>query len=214
MGSGKKGKDVRAHFSAPPFGWPRDAIDAALIGLFGTGHLRATLNGAALTRGQLDQVKIPRTDFRVESATIDTRQRLKLRKLFQITGIDCKPNEEATAAGRLLNRLQELADRAGGDAPLPKRPDTRHVSDLQALAGNEQLIAVLCQHDELASNFNDWAALGKLASERLPAFRCLVALRPACGGTGCLAGRATPNRLNHRGSTPAGRLGSGAGACG
>ena len=176
MGSGKKGKDVRAHFSAPPFGWPRDAIDAALIGLFGTGHLRATLNGAALTRGQLDQVKIPRTDFRVESATIDTRQRLKLRKLFQATGIDCKPNEEDTAAGRLLNRLQELADCAGGDAPLPKRPDTRHVSDLQALAGNEQLIAVLCQHDELASNFNDWAALGKLASERLPAFRCLVAL--------------------------------------
>ncbi|HHM12985.1 MAG TPA: BREX system P-loop protein BrxC, partial [Planctomycetaceae bacterium] len=81
VGSGKKGKDVRAHFSDPPYGWPRDAIDGALVSLFGTGHLRATLNGTPLKPGQLDQAKISSTDFRVESATIDTRQRLKVRKL-------------------------------------------------------------------------------------------------------------------------------------
>ena len=41
VGGGKRGREVRSHFSAPPFGWPRDAIDAALISLFGSGHLRA-----------------------------------------------------------------------------------------------------------------------------------------------------------------------------
>ena len=141
VGSGRKGREVRTHFSASPYGWPRDAIDAALISLFGAGHLRAVVNGVALRPPQLDQAKVPNTDFRVESATIDTRQRLKLRKLFQTTGVDCKPNEEAAAAGRLLARLHELAQDAGGDAPLPERPGTRHLSDLQALAGNEQLAA-------------------------------------------------------------------------
>ena len=65
VGSGKKGKDVRAHFSDPPYGWSRDAVDAVLISLFGAGHLRATTNGTPLKPGQLDQAKISGTDFRV-----------------------------------------------------------------------------------------------------------------------------------------------------
>ncbi|MGI8738800.1 MAG: BREX system P-loop protein BrxC [Gammaproteobacteria bacterium] len=47
VGSGKKGKDVRSHFSGPPYGWSRDAVDAALISLFGTGHLRDRKRNAA-----------------------------------------------------------------------------------------------------------------------------------------------------------------------
>ena len=176
VGSGRKGKEVRAHFSASPYGWPRDAIDAALISLFGAGHLRAVVNGAALRPPQLDQAKVPNTDFRVESATIDTRQRLKLRKLFQTAGIDCKPNEEAAAAGRLLEKLGELARTAGGGAPLPERPDTRHLSELQALAGNEQLAGLLGRHDELAASIEEWSKAHALAEERLPAWRRLLAL--------------------------------------
>ena len=176
IGAGKRGRDVRSHFSNPPFGWPRDAIDAALIGLFGAGHLRAAANGVALNPGQLDQAKVPSTDFRTESATISTRQRLKLRSLFQTAGIECKPNEETVAAGRLLSRLEELAQGAGGDAPLPDRPDTRHLSELTSLAGNEQLLAILDRHDVLAANVDEWTAAGTLAVERLPAFQRLKTL--------------------------------------
>ena len=176
VGSGRKGREVRTHFSASPYGWPRDAIDAALISLFGAGHLRAVVNGVALRPSQLDQAKVPNTDFRVESAIIDTRQRLKLRKLFQTAGIDCKPNEEAAAADRLLARLHELAQDAGGDAPLPERPDTRHLSDLRALAGNEQLAGILGRYDELAAHFEEWSRTRALAEKRLPAWRRLLAL--------------------------------------
>ena len=95
----RKGKDVRAHFSAPPYGWSRDAVDAALISLFGTGHLRATTNGAPLKSGQLDQAKVSSTDFRVESATIDTRQRLKVRKLFQ-TAASCVQTKRGSCCRR------------------------------------------------------------------------------------------------------------------
>ena len=176
VGSGQRGRDVRAHFSAPPYGWPRDAIDGALISLLGTGHVRATMNGAALQPRELDQAKVPRADFRVESATVDTRQRLQARRLFQSAGVDCKPNEEVDAAARFLARLQELADGAGGDAPLPARPDTDHVAGLQARAGNEQLVALLAQHDTLDASLRDWTRNSELAAARLPAFQRLRAL--------------------------------------
>ncbi len=176
IGSGRKGREVRTHFSLPPYGWPRDAVDAALISLFGTGHVRAVANGAPLRAGQLDQGRVATADFRVESATVDTRQRLRLRKLLQTTGIACKPNEEGAAAAELLATLQELAQSAGGDAPLPPVPKTEHLSELQALAGNEQLLAVLERHDQLAAEFKRWSELEALAKERLPAYERLIAL--------------------------------------
>lgn len=182
VGSGKKGKDVRAHFSDPPYGWSRDAIDAALISLFGTGHLRATANGAPLKPGQLDQAKVSITDFRVENATIDTRQRLKVRKLFQTAGIACKPNEEAAAAGQFLTKLVELANAAGGEAPLPERPDTRHLLDLQSLAGNEQLLGILNRHDELIKNIEAWSKTRDMAEKRLPAYKHLLVLAKHADG--------------------------------
>ena len=176
VGSGKKGKDARTHFSDPPHGWSRDAVDAALISLFGTGHLRATINGAPLKPGQLDQAKVSSTDFRVESATIDVRQRLKVRKLFQTAAVACKSNEEAAAAGEFLNKLSELARGAGGEAPLPERPDTSHLLDLQSLAGNEQLVGILNRHDELLKNIEDWTKARDLAEKRLPAYKRLQSL--------------------------------------
>ena len=176
VGSGKRGRDVRTHFSDPPYGWSRDAVDAALISLFGTGHLRATSNGIPLKPGQLDQAKISATDFRVESATIDTRQRLKVRKLFKTAGVDCKPNEETAAASEFISRLSDLARSAGGEAPLPKPLDTSHLLDLQSLAGNEQLVGILNQHDELLKNIEDWAKARDLAVKRLPAYWRLKSL--------------------------------------
>ena len=176
VGSGKKGKAIRAHFSAPPYGWPHDAIDAALISLFGAGHLRAAANGTPLKSGKLNQAKVSVTDFRVESATIETPQRLKLRRLFQTTKVPCKPNEEATAASEFLAKLDKLAQSAGGNAPLPERPDTSHLGDLQSLAGNEQLVGILDRYDELQKNVKDWTKAGDLAKKRLPLYGNLLSL--------------------------------------
>ena len=182
VGSGKKGKDVRSHFSAPPYGWPRDAVDAALISLFGAGHLRVSSNGASLKPGQLDQANLANADFRVESATLDTRQRITLRKLFQQAGVACKPNEEDQAATAFLGKLGELAAGAGGEAPLPECPNTRHLSDLQALAGNEQLLGILQHQDELRENIKDWTRKKELAEQRFPAYRLMQSLAQHAAG--------------------------------
>jgi hypothetical protein len=176
VGAGKRGKEIRDTFGSGPYGWPRDAIDAALITLHATGHLRATHKGAVLSQGQLDQAKVSVTDFRSETATINTRDRIKLRKLFQSAGVACKPNEEVARAGEFLARVTEYADQAGGDPPMPERPKTEHLEALRALAGNEQLAEILVQHDTLAGQIDEWTKLAGLAAERKPAWDTLSAL--------------------------------------
>jgi len=176
IGSGKTGKEIRETFENAPYGWPRDAIDAALITLFTTGHLRAVYKGVQLSRGQLDQAKISATDFRVETITIDVRSRMKLRKLFQMAGFNCKAGEETSVAGQFLAKLIDVADRAGGEPPLPTRPSSVHLVTMRALAGNEQLAAILEQFDTLAQQLKDWSALAELAAKRKPAWDRLQTL--------------------------------------
>ncbi|MFP4106352.1 MAG: BREX system P-loop protein BrxC [Phycisphaerae bacterium] len=171
VGSGKRGKEVRDAFEASPYGWPRDAVDAALIVLHTTGHLRATL-----PQGQLDQAKVSVTDFRTETATLNAKEKIKLRKLFHEAGVDCKSGEEAAKAGEYLARLADLADRAGGDPPMPERPKTDHLDTLRSLAGNEQLAEVLNQQSELAKQAKAWGKAADLAAKRKPAWETLCGL--------------------------------------
>jgi polyhydroxyalkanoate synthesis regulator phasin len=171
VGSGKKGKEVRTHFADAPYGWPRDAVDAALISLFATGHLAASNNGVPLKPKELDQNKIPVTEFRRETATIGAKDKIKLRSLYQGAGVACKPNEEIASAGEFLGRLLTLAQGAGGEPPLPERPKTDHIVKLQSLAGNEQLSGILAKHDELKLNAEAWEKAKSLAEKRLPVYR-------------------------------------------
>lgn len=176
VGSGKRGKEVRDAFEASPYGWPRDAVDAALITLHRTGHLRATHKGMTLSQGQLDQAKISVTDFRTETATLNAREKMKLRKLFHDAGVDCKPNEETAKAPVYLARLAELADHAGGDPPMLARPATAHLDTLRGIGGAEQLAEILKHHDTLAQQAKDWGKLAELAGKRKPAWEMLCTL--------------------------------------
>ena len=176
VGSGKRGRDVRDAFEASPYGWPRDAVDAALITLHTTGQVRATHKGMTLSRGQLDQAKISVTDFRAETATLNARERIKLRKLFHDAGVDCQPNEETAKAPVFLARLAEQADHAGGEPPLPSQPVTIHLETLSGFSGVEQLVEILKQHDMLAQQAKDWSKLAELTGKRKPAWETLCTL--------------------------------------
>lgn len=175
IGSGKRGKEIRDVFEASPYGWPRDAVDAALIVLHATGHLRASYKGAPLTRGQLDQAKTSMTDLRTETFTLNAAERIKLRKLFQSV-VHCDPGEEKAKAPEFLAYMAELAHRAGGDPPLPERSKTVHLERLRGLGGTEQLAEILNQQDTLAQQVEEWKKLSELAENRLPAWEALRTL--------------------------------------
>ena len=176
IGAGKTGTEVRKALQAAPFGWPQDAIDAALIALHRSQHLSVTLNGALVALGQLAQNNIPKAAFRVEQATLSVGDRLALRKLFGQAGVSCKSGEEPAKAGEFLQTVIALARSAGGDAPLPPVPNLTAVEDLQRLAGNQQLAAIRAAATPLETNLKEWTAARDLAAQRVPVWQLVTRL--------------------------------------
>lgn len=44
-GGGTKGSDLHRDLAEPPYGWPKDAVDGAVLALLANGNIRATQNG-------------------------------------------------------------------------------------------------------------------------------------------------------------------------
>ena len=122
VGAGKKGREVRSHFSAPPYGWPRDAIDAALISLFGSGHLRATLNGVAVPPRQLDQAKVPTGRF--PGRACDRRRQAALEAAQAVSGRgSCLQAERRVGGGRpVAEATERLGPRCWRGCAAPGAP--------------------------------------------------------------------------------------------
>lgn len=173
---GKKGIEVRKRFAGSPYGWPQDAIDAALLVLVVGGHLRASQNGSPVGVQQIDNTRLGQTEFRAEGVTITPIQRIGVRKLITDAGINVKPNEETLALSNYLTQMTKLATEAGGSPPLPAPPDTSHLEALKALSGNELLLAVFEQKDSLALNLTTWKAIKNEAQARMPRWNALQRL--------------------------------------
>jgi hypothetical protein len=176
IGGGKSGADIRKTLNVSPFGWPRDAVDAALISLHCSQHITATLNGVAVPIGQLDQNKISKSDFRIEHATLSVQDRLVLRKLFQSLGITCKSGEEGIRASDFLTKMLELSRSTGGQAPLPAQPQAIEILDIQKLTGNEQLVAIKNKASDWEATIKHWHDRKDLVDRRLPQWALLVRL--------------------------------------
>jgi hypothetical protein len=173
IGAGKKGKDIREHFKAAPFGWPQDAIDGALFVMLVAGNLRATNNGQPV-QASLPQNQVGVASFYVDVPPLDVKQRLDLKALFQKVGITTQNGKESEAATEFLKKLLVLADSAGGTAPRPQTPDTEEVRALQMLSGNAQLLKIHGQKDDLTSKLATWKKNADAIAKRWPAWERLL----------------------------------------
>ncbi|MFO7633059.1 MAG: BREX system P-loop protein BrxC, partial [Caldilinea sp.] len=177
IGAGKRGEEVRKALDAPPYGWPRDAIDGALQVLLVANLVRATDDrGRPVEPTALERKAIGRTLFKVESTIITVPQRLELRKLFTMAGVPVKAGEESAAAARYVALLEELAASAGGEAPKPAPPAGNWLKELRLAAGNEQLLAIYNQREELARAFTAWTETVRAIAARWPAWQTLQRL--------------------------------------
>jgi len=157
IAGGKKGTEIRTHFEESPFGWPRDALDGAIQVLLTNGLILAQDDrGQRVDPRELERKAIGKIFFKVESTTITTEQRIKIRKLLQIVDVPTKPEEELKNVPQFLEKMDALAERAGGDAPKPTKPDTTAIDEIRKTAGNEQLLAIYNRHEELARNYDEW----------------------------------------------------------
>ncbi len=132
----KNGADIRTYFEDSPYGWARDAIDGALAGAVGSGLLRAEdERGQTQDPKELERKSIGKFTFKVESATVTTPQRIQIRKVMQKLGFTPKQGEELMHVPPFVQKMLELADSAGGEAPKPQRPDTAFLEDIAPHSG-------------------------------------------------------------------------------
>ncbi len=173
IGAGKTGAEVRKELERSQFGWPRDAVDAALIALHRSQHLTAALNGVSLALGQLDQNKISKSEFRVEKVTLSVQDRNALRALYQELDIKAKGDELDAKAPEFFAAFLKLASEAGGDAPLPTRPSVTDIEDIQKKVGNDRLVALRAKDSDLKTRIAEWKKTRDLISKRQPVWQTL-----------------------------------------
>ena len=166
VGSGARGNEVQKKLKGKIFGWPQDAIDAVLIALHRSGHLRATRNGNPVTPGQLDQASVKVAEFRPEQVRLTTTQRISLRGLFEKVEVKIKSGEEEMGAEPFLEQMNQLARESGGEPPLPQTPNTTLIEELSQLAGSEQLSAIHEHKETLESRIEEWSKLRKRKQNR------------------------------------------------
>ncbi|MCB9617769.1 MAG: BREX system P-loop protein BrxC [Sandaracinus sp.] len=176
VGSGARGSEIQKALKASPFGWPQEAIDAALVALCRSGHLRASRSGQAVAASALDGTAIKGAEFRPEKLRLTTPQRIALRGLFDQLGLTTKSGEEELRAPAFLEALVSLAKRAGGEPPMPAAPDVRPIEELERLAGSEQLGAIFERKESLETSIREWSRLVERAEARLPVWERAMAL--------------------------------------
>lgn len=176
-GAGTKGSELRARFANPPFGWDENAIRGALMVLLAARHIRAAQDGKNLVGPkELEPRQISRTTFYKEDEPPTVKQRLAVKGLLERAGIAYEPGQEQAQIPALLQKLLDLAAEAGGPPPLPEPPDTSHLHDLRALAGNQQFRAVADDHDRLQTDLDEWRAAVNRRTVRQREWETLEAL--------------------------------------
>ena len=177
IAGGKKGIDIRKHFEGAPYGWSQDAVDGGLYVLLVGGLIRAQdEKGQPVDLKELERRSIGKALFKVEAASVSTAQRIQVRKVLQKLGLNAKPGEELASVPQFLAQAYELIKRAGGEAPRPVTPATTRLDEIRLTAGNEQLLALYNQREELSAALDTWADLAARIAQRLPAWTTLKRL--------------------------------------
>jgi len=189
IGPGKKGAEIRDNFEAPPYGWPRDAIDGALYALLAAGHIKASdASSKAVDVKSLDRAKLTQASFQRESVTITPPQLIKIRALFSAVGVPCQPKEELSKTPLLLAKLRDLANKAGGASPAPEHPKLGMLDVIEAQTGNAQLLELFTHHEEFAELSKTWNKTAADISKRLPVWQKLIDLLQHAKALGPYAG--------------------------
>ena len=168
--SSKTGKEIRNQFMKSPYGWPQDAIDTLLIMLKNMQHI-------STNESDLKIAKINQASFKKEVNILSAKDKIAIRKLLQDAGVTCPPNHEIFPySNDYLDKLKTLAGQVGGDAPRPEPISIDFIKEIENKEGNERLLDILQQKDDLQAKFTDWSAKAKLVSEREPKWSLLVDL--------------------------------------
>lgn len=144
--NGKSWANIRKQFTNSPFGWPQDAIDAAVAVLASSGAVNAMRNGKEVRGKDLSRQQANATQLISDDVTVAPMERIAARKPFVLLGEGNPSDEYVRAEARsLVERLLALARQAGGEPPAPMSQVPLYLNEMQNQTGN-QLIKSIAAH--------------------------------------------------------------------
>lgn len=148
--SGTTGTAVRKHFRAPPYGWPNDAIDAALMGLLRDGVFVGRKNGVPVHFREVDLTAIPQITFIAESMPVTPAERVKLRGILNAEGlVNVPPGKGEEFIAPYFVALRELAAYRESEPGMPPGLEVPMAEAILATSGGHQVKALLAEGDAI-----------------------------------------------------------------
>ncbi|WP_210531104.1 hypothetical protein, partial [Pantoea ananatis] len=131
----------------------------------------------------LDRSSLTQTKFRPETVTLSKIQLIKVRGVVStLLEQACNAGEEAAKLPLAIINAKNVANQAGGLAPLPIAPSTAMLTELEMYSGNDQLQKAFEYQDQLKSDFESWKEQAHKASLRIKLWRKMDSLMGYCSG--------------------------------
>ncbi|MCY4265203.1 MAG: BREX system P-loop protein BrxC, partial [Gammaproteobacteria bacterium] len=174
---GKMGSEIQDKFQSPPYGWPIDAVDGGLQVLLAAELARAIdERNRTFDPRSLDRKDLSKSLFKLESATVSNTQRDQICSLMDKVGINSEVGKELFHLSLFLDKLDDLVVQAGGDPPRPIRPVSSLLEKIRGKSGNESLLILFENREELGESIDEWQCLTKGINKRLPNWNKLKTL--------------------------------------
>jgi hypothetical protein len=155
----KKGSELIAYFAAPPYGWPREAVDAAMLVLANAGQVKVTgADGKPAVAVDLNATQLRACTFAPENRVVSASERLAVRALGQALRLSVPSGQENDHLLTIVERLEQAAEGAGGSPPAPPFPEVPGMNEFRACSGNDLLAELAARHDELKPLIAQWQA--------------------------------------------------------
>jgi hypothetical protein len=168
LGSGKKGSDLRNLFTGVSYGWPKDAVDAALVVLNNADQVKASgPDGKPVVLADLNTNAFGTCSFAAETRVVTAKEKMAVRALGNLIKLQIGPGEEIAHVVPIVDRLVALAAEAGGDAPAPQPPEVPGMAEFRATTGNDLLAALAARLDDLKPLIPQWQAAKVETAKRM-----------------------------------------------
>jgi hypothetical protein len=164
----KKGSELHATFAAPLSGWPREAVEAAMLVLANAGQVKVTgADGKPVVAADLNATQLRTCTFAAENRVISASERIAVRALGQALGLNVSSGQENDHLLSIVDRLGQVAEGAGGSPPAPPVPEIPGMNEFRACSGNDLLAELAARVDELRPLIVQWQAARTEKENRL-----------------------------------------------
>jgi hypothetical protein len=164
----KKGAELIALFAIPPYGWPREAVEAAMLVLANAGQVKVTgADGKPTVAVDLNATQLRTCTFAPENRVVSVSERLAVRALGQGLRLSVPSGQENDHLLTIVDRLAEVAEDAGGNPPAPPVPEVPGMSEFRACSGNDLLAELAVRIEELKPLIAQWQAANAEKETRL-----------------------------------------------